>query len=280
MTGRTGGMKQIDATSAAAQWYRTFTNKWAKPSAIVVVSAHWEGRGAIEVTTGEKHPLFFDYYGFPDYCYDLEYAPPGYPELARRIIELLEADGFNARGDDSRGYDHGTFIPLKLMYPDADIPVVQVSLLGGLDPEKHLKMGKTLKKLVDERDVLVVGSGQATHGRGSDHRPYPPGKGAPKEEAFVDWLKETAASPAVTPEERQRRLREWERDAPHGRNAHPREEHLLPLHVAAGCTGFQPGSIIFDDFAMGHMSLACVGFWPGGGEGEAKGGDDEGVCSA
>ncbi|CAN0574655.1 unnamed protein product, partial [Ectocarpus sp. 12 AP-2014] len=122
-----------------------------KPSAIVVVSAHWEGRGAIKVTTGEKHPLLFDYYG---------YAPPGHPELARRIVELLEADGFNARGDSSRGYDHGTFIPLKLMYPDADIPVVQVSLLGGLDPEKHLKMGKTLKKLVDERDVLVVGSGQ------------------------------------------------------------------------------------------------------------------------
>ncbi|CAM9605729.1 unnamed protein product, partial [Hapterophycus canaliculatus] len=119
-------MRQVDSTSAAAKWYRTFTQKWSKPAAIVVVSAHWEGRGAISVTTGDKHPLFFDYYGFPDDCYNLEYAPPGQPALAGRIIELLKADGFKARGDRERGYDHGLFIPLKLMYPEADIPVVQV----------------------------------------------------------------------------------------------------------------------------------------------------------
>lgn len=133
---------------------------------------------------------------------------------------------------------------------------------------------------------------QATHGRSSFiHQSYPPGKGAPKEEAFVSWLKETATSPTITPEERRRRLKEWERHAPYGRNAHPREEHLLPMHVAAGCVGFLPGELIFDDFAMGNMSLACVGFWPaGGGDGgkeEAGGSGSDGggggsaeACSA
>ncbi|CAM9761507.1 unnamed protein product [Pylaiella littoralis] len=259
-----GMMKQIDSTCAAAQWYRTFTKKWSKPAAIIAVSAHWEERGAVKVTTGAKHPLLFDYYGFPDYTYDLEYAPPGEPALASRIIDVLRAGGLKAKGDNDRGFDHGVFIPLKLMYPEADVPVVQVSLLAGLDSEVHLRIGAALGTLALEEDVLIVCSGQATHNSHSSYPSYPPGKGAPREKAFVDWLKETAASSTVTPDERRRRLREWETDAPHSRNAHPREEHLLPLHVAAGCAGFQRGEVIFDDFAMGGMSLACVGFWSSG----------------
>lgn len=120
----------MNADSPAANWYRTFAQKWSKPSAIVVVSAHWEGRGTIRVTSGAKHPLLYDYYGFPSYTYDLDYDCPGHPALAGRIIALLREGGFRAQGEEARGYDHGVFIPLKLMYPEADIPVVQVFYEG------------------------------------------------------------------------------------------------------------------------------------------------------
>lgn len=119
---------KMNANSPAAEWYRTFTKDWPKPSAIVVVSAHWEGKGAVRVTTGAKHPLFFDYYGFPSYTYELDYDCPGEPALAGRILELLRQAGLPARGDQTRGYDHGVFIPLKLMYPEASVPVVQVGV--------------------------------------------------------------------------------------------------------------------------------------------------------
>lgn len=119
-------MRHVDAQSPAADWYKTFTKKWPKPSAIVVISAHWEERNVIRVTSGAKHPLLYDYYGFPRHTYSLDYDCPGHPELAQRIVDLLKAGGFRAAGNESRGYDHGVFIPLKLMYPEADIPVVQV----------------------------------------------------------------------------------------------------------------------------------------------------------
>lgn len=119
--------QQLDKNSPGAEWYRTFTQKWPKPSAIVIISAHWETRGAVHVTTAPRHPLLFDYYGFPKYTYDLEYPCRGNPALADRILTMLEAGGVKAKRDETRGYDHGVFIPLKLMYPQADIPVVQVN---------------------------------------------------------------------------------------------------------------------------------------------------------
>ena len=127
MHGRSGGFSQMNADSPAADWYRTFTGQWPKPSAIVVISAHWEERGSILVTAGAKHSLLYDYYGFPEHTYELGYDCPGEPALANRIVRMLQADGIPAKGNTARGYDHGVFIPLKLMYPEADIPVVQVS---------------------------------------------------------------------------------------------------------------------------------------------------------
>ena len=121
--------EKLNSDSPAAKWYRTFTKAWPKPSAIVIVSAHWEGKSTVLVTTGAKHPLLYDYYGFPPNTYELGYDCPGQPALAGRILELLREAGIPAGEESSRGYDHGVFIPLKLMYPDADIPVVQVGRL-------------------------------------------------------------------------------------------------------------------------------------------------------
>lgn len=127
MKGGSGPFSQMNAESPAAEWYRTFTKDWPKPSAIVVVSAHWEEKNAVRVTTGARHPQLYDYYGFPEYTYNLGYECSGHPELAGRIVDMLRAGGIKAEADESRGYDHGVFIPLKLMYPEADIPVVQVT---------------------------------------------------------------------------------------------------------------------------------------------------------
>lgn len=128
MSGGSSGMQQMNRDSEAAEWYRTFTSKWVRPTAIIVFSAHWEEMGNVRVTTGAKHPLLFDYYGFPEYTYHLQYNCPGDPALANKIIELLRASGVPTESEDERGYDHGVFIPLKLMYPEADIPVIQVEL--------------------------------------------------------------------------------------------------------------------------------------------------------
>lgn len=122
----------MNADSPAAEFYRTFTKKWPKPSVVVVISAHWEERGSVHVTSAPKHDLLYDYYGFPQHTYELGYACPGDPAVAQRVMELLRGQGLRATGDETRGYDHGVFIPLKLMYPEADIPVVQVWRCAGV----------------------------------------------------------------------------------------------------------------------------------------------------
>lgn len=133
--------RQMNQDSEAAKWYRSFARKWPNPRAIVVVSAHWEEYDVVAVTSGVKHPLLFDYYGFPDYTYELEYDCPGDPELAEKIIGLLNEERIAARRENRRGYDHGVFIPLKLMYPEANIPVVQVGDV--IEPDESLRRNTT-----------------------------------------------------------------------------------------------------------------------------------------
>jgi 4,5-DOPA dioxygenase extradiol len=222
------------------------------PEAVLVVSAHWE-ESAPTLIGAEAPPLFYDYYGFPKEAYELTYRAPGAPALAERIAGLLLGHGIASRIDDQRGFDHGLFIPLKLMYPKAAIPCSQLSLVSGLDPAAHLALGEALRDLKQE-NVLVIGSGFSFHNlRAFDWR----GGKAPDEanEAFQDWLIQTCAG-SLSRAERMRRLAHWEA-APSARYCHPREEHLLPLHVCAGLAE-GPGETIFDDYIMGKRSVAFL----------------------
>lgn len=201
------------------------------PKALLVVSAHWEEE-APTVMSGAKPPMFYDYYGFPPESYRITWPAPGDPALAKRTRELLEKQGFAAQSDAARGYDHGTFVPLKLTYPDADVPTVQLSLKVGLDPQEHLLIGRAIAPLRDE-GVFIVGSGMSFH----NMRGFGP-QGIAASEAFDEWLGQTATA---APEIRDRGLQKWAA-APSARLAHPREEHLLPLMVIAGAAGSDKGT--------------------------------------
>ena len=198
-------------------------------------------------------PMFYDYYGFPDESYQITYPAPGSPQLANRIAGLLNKNKIAAHIDPMRGFDHGLFIPLKLMYPQADIPSLQLSLLHGLNPAAHLALGKALRELKQE-NILVVGSGFSFHNmkafsfQGSSTPD-------PANDAFQDWLIEVCAGP-ISQLEREQRLVEWEK-APSARYCHPREEHLLPVHVCVGMAD-KPAKLIFNDKILGKRSVGFL----------------------
>jgi len=223
-----------------------------KPDLILVISAHWEEQAA--TLMGAQNPaMFYDYYGFPDEAYEITYPAPGSPEYAHKIAGYLEKNNIPSRIDPQRGFDHGLFIPLKLMYPEADIPCLQLSLLRGLNPGAHLALGKALRELKDE-NILVVGSGFSFHNLRafswqSIEAPDP------ANEAFQNWLIEVCTGP-LPQSEREQRLIQWE-NAPSARYCHPREEHLLPLHVCAGLAD-KPAELVFDDQILGKRGVAFL----------------------
>lgn len=223
-----------------------------KPDVILVISAHWEEHSA--TVLGAQNPaMFYDYYGFPDDAYKIKYPAPGSPVYANRVAWLLEDNKIPAFIDPKRGFDHGLFIPLKLMYPEAKIPSLQLSLIRGLSPSAHIDLGKTLRGLMNE-NILVIGSGFSFHNLEAffGHE-----MGAPDiaNDVFQNWLIEVCAGTISEPE-RERRLIEWER-APSARYCHPREEHLLPLHVCVGFAG-KPAKVIFDDQILGKRAVAFM----------------------
>lgn len=224
----------------------------ARPDAIVVVSAHWE-EGAATLLGAPTPPMFYDYYGFPKEAYDITYPAPGHPALAERIADLLEKNGIPARIDTQRGFDHGLFIPLKLMYPRADIPSIQLSLLRGLDSAAHIALGKALRDFPSE-DILVVGSGFSFHNLTAFSQ-LAFGAPDPANDAFHDWLVETCTG-QLSQSEREQRLIAWEQ-APSARYCHPREEHLLPLHVCLGMAG-RLAEVAFDDHILGKRGVALL----------------------
>jgi aromatic ring-opening dioxygenase catalytic subunit (LigB family) len=202
-----------------------------RPRALLVVSAHWE---APEFTLLEsaRPGMLYDYGGFPPHTYRVQYPAPGAPELAARVRALLGAAGIRTAGETHRGYDHGVFVPLAVMYPDADIPVLAMSLKLGLDPAAHLAAGRSLAPLRAE-GVLILGSGFSYHNMaGADARAFAASA------AFDAWLQHTLCG--ATGAAREALLERWAA-APSARYAHPREEHLLPLMVAAGAGGEDAG---------------------------------------
>ncbi len=221
-----------------------------KPEGILVISAHWE-EAVPTVISSPNPPLLYDYYGFPEESYSINYPAPGNPSLATQVMDLLEKKGIGTRAEEERGLDHGVFIPLKLLFPDAGIPVTQLSLVRGLKAEDHLAMGEALAPLL-KQNILVVGSGFSFHNMAAFGWDPTEDEDVGNNE-FQDWLIECCAS-SLTPQERRERLGAWNK-APHARYCHPREEHLLPLHVCSAMAG-QPGKVIFDDYILGKLSVA------------------------
>ncbi len=204
-----------------------------KPSAILIISAHWEAPLAT-VTSALSPELIYDYGGFPKEAYTIEYPAKGEPQLAHEVVNAIRAQGINAAPDTQRGFDHGVFVPLKIMYPNADIPIVQLSLVNNLDPALHIHIGKALQKLAWD-DLLVIGSGFSFHNLLAFFMPNAAETHA-KNSAFDKWLRETVSDKALPEKCRQQQLTEWA-SAPHARFCHPREEHLLPLQLCYGMAG-------------------------------------------
>jgi aromatic ring-opening dioxygenase catalytic subunit (LigB family) len=211
------------------------------PRALLVISAHWE-EPVPTVMTAARPPMLYDYYGFPPASYQITWPAPGDPSLAARVRSLLSAAGFKSADDPARGFDHGTFVPLKLAYPEAAVPTVQLSLRRGLDPQEHLAMGRALAPLRDE-GVYIIGSGMTFH----NLRAFGDPRARPASEDFDAWLRATAALPEA---ERNQGLAAWTQ-APSARFVHPREEHLLPLMVIAGAAGADRASIAYQGVMMG-----------------------------
>lgn len=223
-----------------------------EPEAILVISAHWEEKEAT-VTGGPNPELIYDYHGFPEESYRVKYGAPGHPALAEEISRLLKENGISCRIDPRRGFDHGMFVPLKIIYPGAGIPTVQLSLVAGLDPRTHLGLGRALSRLLSQ-NLLVLGSGFSFHNlraffSSGDH----PDRA---NDSFQEWLIETCASENISLDERQKRLIEWEKAA-HARYCHPREEHLLPLHVCSGMAD-SPAKLVFDAEVIGKRALGLL----------------------
>jgi aromatic ring-opening dioxygenase catalytic subunit (LigB family) len=221
------------------------------PAAVLVISGHWEAP-VFTVMASPRPPMIYDYSGFPAHTYRVSYGAPGSPRTAERVRDLIEAAGFPARLDTERGFDHGTFSPLAVIYPDAEVPVLQLSLKIGYDPAEHIALGRALAPLRDE-DVLILGSGLSYH----NLREFGPGaRGA--SQAFDRWLEQTLVE--SDPDERTARLIDWAA-APAARKAHPREDHLLPLMVAVGAAGDDTANRVYheDDF-LGGIAVSSFRF--------------------
>lgn len=216
------------------------------PRALLVISGHWEER-AFTAGAAPQPKLIYDYSGFPDHTYQLSWPAPGNPELAGRVVDLLRNAGLSAGSDPAHGYDHGVFVPLKVAFPQAQIPVVTLSLDHSLDPALHIAAGRALAPLRDQ-GVLIIGSGMSFHNLRGYFLPHT----AERARAFDAWLTRAVESPAP---DRSALLAKW-RNAPFAPYAHPREEHLIPLMVAAGAGGEAPGTRIFTDEPMGAQISA------------------------
>ena len=224
-----------------------------KPKAILVISGHWE-ESEVTLMTSPKPPMLYDYYGFPEHTYHIQYPAFGEPNVALEAQRLLAQAGFTTRLDAQRGFDHGTFVPMFAMYPDADVPIFQVSMKAGYDPEAHFKMGQALAPLRKE-GVLIVGSGLSYHNLRTMLNNTEVGRLPSKQ--FDDWLQGTLLH--SKPEERHSRLLKWAQ-APSARMAHPREDHLIPLMVVVGAGETEKAELVHHELFMGAITTSSFKF--------------------
>ncbi len=238
---------QVDKNSPAAQWFRQLSKQLSLPSlpkAILVITAHWETSNNVHISAKEKHTeLLYDYSGFSSESYKIKYNPPGDINLSKRIKTLLEQAGISAKLDEKRNFDHGVFIPLKLIYPDANIPVVAISVLQNLSPSQHLAIGKALAPLRKEQ-ILIIGSGSAVHGFDLTEK---------QKNAFINEL--TKVLTEYNENEREQVLLNWDKVLPYARMIHPREEHFIPLHVIVGAAGSDRGQVLNPNVINSQVSF-------------------------
>lgn len=218
-----------------------------RPEAILCVSAHWTtARPAL--TASPSPPVIHDFFGFPEALYRLDYPAPGDPALAAEVAALL--DGLDPALDPARGLDHGAWVPLLLAYPDADLPVVQLSVAPARDPAWHLELGRRLRPL-RSRGVLILASGSATHNLRDFGRHPLDAPAEPYAREFADWLAATVVAGDTDA------LADVWAQGPQARRNHPTPEHLVPLHVAAGAAGGAPGRLLHDAYTYGILSMAA-----------------------
>jgi aromatic ring-opening dioxygenase catalytic subunit (LigB family) len=222
-----------------------------RPKAVLVVSGHWE-EPQFMVSSGVAPGMIYDYGGFPAHTYEVKYPAPGDPALAQRVAELVNASGHKAGLDPMRGFDHGTFSMLYPVFPEADVPVVQLSIRQDYDPQAHLEVGRALESLRSE-GVLIVGSGLSFH----NLRQFGP-SGKLASHQFDEWLRHVLLE--LPPAERRAALLHWS-EAPYARMAHPREDHLMPLFVALGAAENEPAALVYheDDF-FGSLAVSSFRF--------------------
>jgi aromatic ring-opening dioxygenase catalytic subunit (LigB family) len=222
-----------------------------RPQAVLVVTSHWE-TDEFTISSGTAPGMIYDYGGFPPHTYQIRYPAPGQPRLARRVAQLLNDAGQPARLDPDRGFDHGTFSMLAPIYPEADMPVVQLSIRHGYDPAVHLAAGRALAPLRDE-GVLILGSGLSFH----NLRQFGPG-GALASHAFDAWLQHVLLE--LKPADREQAMLHWS-EAPYARMAHPREDHLVPLWVAMGAAEQEATACVYhEDSFFGALTVSSFRF--------------------
>ncbi|AZD80943.1 DODA-type extradiol aromatic ring-opening family dioxygenase [Pseudomonas chlororaphis] len=221
-----------------------------RPKAIVVVSAHWESQD-LRASSNPQPQTWHDFGGFPAALFAVQYPAPGQPELAEQVAQLLRADGLPAQLDDQRPFDHGVWVPLSLMYPQADIPVVQVSLPSRMGPALQTRVGHALSSL-RQQGVLLIGSGSITHNLRELDWHAGPESVEPWAKAFRDWMIEKLAA------NDEAALHDYRRQAPNAVRSHPSDEHLLPLYFARGAGG--DFSIAHQGFTMGALGMDIYRF--------------------
>jgi len=228
-----------------------------RPRAILVVSAHWEAARPTVQSTAQP-ALYYDYSNFPAEAYRLQYPASGSPALAQQVLELLGDRGFSAAQESERGYDHGAFVPLMLMYPAADIPCLQLSLIDSLDAVEHIALGRALAAL-RQQGVMILGSGSSYHNLQPPRTGIDPGEA--EIAAFDQWLCDSCCAATLTSAEREQRLSNW-LSAPQARFCHPREEHLLPLQVCFGAATVEgvvtPAEQVYGGQIMGRRVLSFL----------------------
>lgn len=217
-----------------------------RPSAILMISAHWE-ESIFTVTAAEHPEMIYDYSGFPSETYEISYPSPGSPTLAARVMSLLQDSGLPVETSATRGLDHGTYSVLKPIFPEADVPVVQLSLRASLEPLEHLRAGAALSVLRDE-NVLIIGSGMSSHGRRAEM--------VTASQPFDDWLH---TSLQMHGQSREQALLAWS-SAPYARTVHPREEHFIPLLVVAGSALNEIARPIHTERLGGDVSISSFRF--------------------
>lgn len=240
--------KGMDKDSKAADFLRNLVKSVGlnRPEAILVLSAHWE-ENVCTVNTATDHSLYFDYYNFPPETYKISWPVKGLPSVANKVKRALESKGIQCEENSRRGLDHGVFVPLKLVFPQADIPVCQLSLFNSPNIEQHLKIAEALADLRHE-GILIIGSGFATHSVGK-----PGSQPLPWAMSYRKWLNDVMTNDRYTPQERKALLADCLEKVPEIRNAHPTLDHFIPLIMCSAVAGYTSGRLLYSEFITGSL---------------------------